>query len=252
MVYNEENVRKGNERMRADAIIFDKDGTLIDFDAFWVAVSHKALGIALEKFNMPSSLTDEILSAFGVHDRVTSINGILCKGTYEQMGEIVYEALRRNGCECDCAEVTGAVIGAYNESADAGEVKPTSPALAEVLSELKRKNKKLAVVTTDNELITRKCLSALQVEHLFDKIYTDDGVNPTKPDPFCALDFCATYGIDVQNAVMVGDTLTDVRFAANAGISMVGLAKSEENRGILSEHTDTVISDISELLHILN
>ena len=88
------------------------------------------------------------------------------------------------------------------------------------------------MVTTDNELITRKCLSALQVEHLFDKIYTDDGVNPTKPDPFCALDFCATYGIDVQNAVMVGDTLTDVRFAANAGISMVGLAKSEENRGI--------------------
>ena len=238
--------------MKAEAIIFDKDGTLIDFDAFWVAVSKKALGIVLEKFNMPNFLCEEILQAFGVRNGVTAINGILCKGTYEQMGEIVYDALRRHGCECDCAEVTGTVIGAYNESADAGEVKPTSLALTEVLSELKKKNKKLAVVTTDNELITRKCLSALGIEHMFDKIYTDDGVNPTKPDPFCALDFCRLCGVEPQNAVMVGDTLTDVRFAANAGMSMVGLAKSEENREMLSEHTSTVISDMSELLYIVN
>ena len=238
--------------MKAEAIIFDKDGTLIDFDAFWVAVSQKALGIVLEKFNMPGSLGEEILRAFGVRNGVTSINGILCKGTYEQMGEIVYDTFHRQGCECDCAEVTDAVIEAYNESADAGEVKPTSLALAEVLSELKRKNKKLAVVTTDNEIITRKCLSALGIEHLFDKIYTDDGVSPTKPDPFCALDFCKLYGIEPQNAAMVGDTLTDVRFADNAGMSMVALAKSEENRAILSEHTSTVISDMSELLYIVN
>ena len=238
--------------MKAEAIIFDKDGTLLDFDAFWAAVSRKALKIVLEKFNMPVALSDEILVAFGVCNGITSINGVLCKGTYEQMGSIVYDIMHREGCQRNCDEVTRAVIDAYNESADAGEVKPTCTRLAEVLRELKKQNKKLAVVTTDNEQITRKCLSELGIEELFDKIYTDDGIMPTKPDPFCAFDFCKIYGIEKEKIVMVGDTVTDARFAANAGISMVGIARSDENREILSEYTDTVISEMTELLCIID
>ena len=239
--------------MKAEAIIFDKDGTLIDFDAFWVAVSVKALDSVLGKLDMKKVPVDEILEAFGVHNGITSINGVLCKGTYEQMGRIVYDILRKYGCECSCDEVTKLVVDAYNESADAGEVKPTSPNLADVLRELKRQNKRLAVVTTDNEFITRKCLVALGIEELFDKIYTDDGVTPTKPDPYCVFDFCRLFDVDKDSAVMVGDTLTDVKFAKNAGISMVALARSEENRAILAEHTtDTVIGDMSELLNILD
>ncbi len=238
--------------MKADAIIFDKDGTLIDFDAFWVAVSHKALDSVLDELSMTKEIVCEILEAFGVHNGVTSIDGVLCKGTYEQMGHIVYDILQRYGCESSCDEVTKLVIDAYNQNSDAGEVKPTCAHLADVLRELKAQGKKLAVVTTDNELITRKCLASLGILELFDKIYTDDGINPTKPDPYCAFDFCRFCGVDKDKMLMVGDTLTDVRFAKNAGISAIGLARSEENRAILAEHTDTVIRDMSELLNILD
>ncbi len=238
--------------MKTEGIIFDKDGTLIDFDAFWVAVSHKALDSVLLEFNMEKVDVNEILEALGVHDGVTSIDGVLCKGTYEQMGRIVYDILCKYGCKNSCEEVTEAVIAAYNESTDAGEIKPTSSVLTEVLKKLKAQGKRLAVVTTDNELITRKCLSSLGIEELFDKIYTDDGVNPTKPDPYCAFHFCKLFGIDKDSVVMVGDTVTDARFAKNAGISMIGLARSKENRGILAEHTNIVISEMSELLDILD
>ena len=63
--------------MIADAVIFDKDGTLIDFDAFWVSVSVKAIGMLLERLNMDVSITDEVLLAFGVKDGVTGIEGVL-------------------------------------------------------------------------------------------------------------------------------------------------------------------------------
>jgi phosphoglycolate phosphatase-like HAD superfamily hydrolase len=46
---------------------------------------------------------------------------------------------------------------------------------------------------------------------------------------------------------MVGDTLSDMNFAINGGIRSVGLAKSEENKAILLEKTDTVVPDISYL-----
>ena len=196
---------KKGKRMKTQGIIFDKDGTLIDFDAFWVAVSRKALGCVIAKFNMDNALVEDILLAFGVHGGVTSINGVLCRGTYAQMGKIVYDVFKKYGCDNSCDEITGALVAAYNESADAGEIKPTSPMLAEVLRGLKAKGKRLAVVTTDNELITRKCLSALGIEELFDKIYADDGVNPTKPDPYCALDFCERFGLEKEKTVMGTD-----------------------------------------------
>ena len=48
-------------------------------------------------FGESESLLSEILEAFGVHNGVTDIDGVLCKGTYEEMGEIVYNVLYKNG-----------------------------------------------------------------------------------------------------------------------------------------------------------
>ena len=81
--------------MKADAIIFDKDGTLLDFDAFWVTVSVKAIEAVLTEFHQTDVPVGEILEAFGVHDGVTDMNSVLCKGTYEQLGQITYEILMR-------------------------------------------------------------------------------------------------------------------------------------------------------------
>ena len=237
--------------MKADAIIFDKDGTLIDFDAFWVTVSVKALEDVLRQFGKDNVPVCEILQTLGVHDGVTDIEGILCKGTYEQMGQIVYDILHQYGCNASCDEVTGVLVEAYNNNSDVGEVKPTCPNLAECLTLLKKRNKKLAVVTTDNEEITRKCLKKLGIEELFDKIYTDDGKTPVKPDPYCVTDFCRITGVKQEHIVMVGDTMTDVRFAKNAGIAVIGVAKTDKNKAVLTPFADAVISNLSDLLEIL-
>ena len=238
--------------MKADAILFDKDGTLLDFDSFWVAVSRKAVEEVLTELGRTDIPVSEFLTAFGVHDGVTDLDSVLCKGTYEQLGQIMHGILAGHGCHISCDEAVKLAVKAYNANADAGHIRPTCPNLAEVLTALKKQNKKLAVVTTDNEEITRKCLKKLGIAHLFDKIYTDDGKTPPKPDPYCANDFSSRTGVKKEHMVMVGDTMTDVRFARNSGIAVVGVAKTDHNRAALAPYADAVITDVSELLDIVN
>ena len=237
--------------MSVEAIIFDKDGTLMSFDAFWVSLSVKALEDVLGELGMEQDLLEEILEAFGVHDGVTDINGVLCKGTYAEMGEIVHTILAKEGCTESTERVVAAVESAYSRNAQAGDVKPTCPDLAKALAELKATGLRLAVVTTDNEPITRHCLEGLGILQYFDAIFTDDGHTPTKPDPFCAEEFCRLYGLDKAHVMMVGDTMTDVRFAKNAGITAVSLAPTPEKKAMLAPHTDIIIDAISELTELV-
>jgi phosphoglycolate phosphatase len=238
--------------MKADAIIFDKDGTLIDFDAFWVSVSKKAIEEVFARLNIKEASVCEVLEDFGVHEGVTDINGTLCKGTYEELGAILYNNLKRHGCADSCEEVTKTLFEAYNNNADAGIVKPTCPDLANILERLKKQNKKLAVVTTDNMQITLKCLQKLGIEKFFDKIYTDDGATPTKPDPYCVFDFCKLFNLETEHVVMVGDTMTDMNFAKNAEIAAIGVAKNDKNKQTLAPHACAVISDPSHIFEVLS
>ena len=64
-----------------EAVIFDKDGTLLDFDSFWVKVSQKATEKVLSSFGAEKDLVFRILETLGVHNGITDINGVLCKGS---------------------------------------------------------------------------------------------------------------------------------------------------------------------------
>ncbi|MBQ7037301.1 MAG: HAD hydrolase-like protein [Clostridia bacterium] len=229
------------------AIIFDKDGTLIDFDSFWIAVSVNAINHILRYFGREDIPLSEILSAIGVGNGVSDIDGLLCKGTYEQIALAINDVLKKYGCHVSDDEIIRVAVEAYNRNADSGVVKATCENIKEVLSGLKEKGIKLAVVTTDNPEITHKCLEELGTLALFDKVYTDDEKTPVKPDPYCAFDFSEFTGAEKHEMVMVGDTMTDVHFARNAGIAVIGVGKTEEKRNRLCEHADAVMPDISHI-----
>ena len=233
--------------MKAEAIIFDKDGTLLDFDAFWISVTVKALEDVFQVLSLDDSHLPEIMEALGVRNGVTDMDGALCKGTYEEIGHIVYDVLSRYGCPASKDAVADMVLSSYNQNVDAGQILPTCAKLQEVLTTLKEQGMILALVTTDNPLITEKCLKALSIYPLFDRIYTDDGKTPTKPNPYCANALCELFGLDKRKVVMVGDTLTDMRFAKNAGIAAVGLARTEKNAVVLSTMADAIIDDMTQL-----
>ncbi len=234
-----------------EASIFDKDGTLIDFDAFWLDISIEAISEVLKRTFLPDIPLREILEPFGVHNGVTSIEGVVCKGTYAQMGQIVYDVLKQHGYQGTLPETVKLVEDMYVKCSGAGKILPTCENLKQTLQCLKDRGIKLAVVTTDNREMTIKCLNTLGITELFDVIYTDDGTLPTKPDPACAEDFCRRFALKKEMILMVGDTITDVEFSQNAGISMIGVAKTEGNKQILRKHIETVVPDVSFLPELI-
>ena len=233
--------------MDIQAIIFDKDGTLLDFDAFWVPVTVAAVNRAAESLDVKDFPIDAILTDLGVHNGVTDIDGILCKGTYAQIAGVCHKHFGVGSPE----QVKEAVMDGYNSSVAAGEVKPVCENLIQVLQELTARGLKLFVVTTDNRPITDACLAKLGISDYFTDVFTDDGRFPTKPDPACAEYIMTNWGIARENVLMVGDTGTDARFAENAGISAVGVAKSGENAQKLARYMDKVVPNVSYIPNLL-
>ena len=233
--------------MSVKAVIFDKDGTVLDFDAFWLPVAVKATNLILSKLSAEEVPTEEILESMGVVGGVASIKGSLCFGTYRDMAEDMNKVFKAYGYDFDVDELTKLTVDAYHKSTNAGEIKPTSENIEEVMQMLKGREIKIILVTSDGPAVTEECLKGLGIDKYFDMVFTDDGTHPNKPDPYIINKLCQDYGFDKSEVVMVGDTLSDMKFAENGGIRSVGLAKSEDNKAILFEKTNTVIPDISYL-----
>ena len=77
--------------MDIQAIIFDKDGTLLDFDALWVPVTEEAIRTAARILEVKDPPVDRILEDLGIRNGITAIDGTVCKGTYAQIGKSVWE-----------------------------------------------------------------------------------------------------------------------------------------------------------------
>ena len=233
-------------------IIFDKDGTLLDFDAYWIPVSEAALYDMVKVARVSEAAIPEIFDAFMVKDGVTSIKSSLSYGTYDDMGADIFSVLKKYGAQLSESEVKRLTRKLYHDHIEKGEIKPTSDALLKTLKTLREKGFTLGVVTSDAPLVTEECLKALGIRDYFSFVITDDGVTPTKPCPDSLNKICRELAISHGDVFMVGDTLTDLAYAKAAGVEAIGLAKSAENADILKEGgADYVIKDILEILDIL-
>lgn len=235
--------------MKTKAIIFDKDGTLLDFDAFWVTISIAAVKDILKGLGCENASVEDVLSALGVEDGITNIDGVLCSSTYSKIGDNIHYALSKCGYNFDLERVRALTLDAFARHVDKGIIKATCQNIREVLLDIKNAGIKIFVVTSDRLFTTEKCLHGLGIHDIFDAVYTDDGDVAPKPKPDCIYDICDKFSVSPDEIIMVGDTVNDVNFAKNGGIKMIGVAKGEKNIERFLKQTDVVLPDVSYILN---
>lgn len=125
------------------------------------------------------------------------------------------------------------------------------PNVVETLEELKKRNKKLAIVTAKMRDGAIYGLEITGLKSYFDVIITIDDVTHPKPHPEPVIKAINELGSKPESSIMIGDNYHDIEAGKNAGIKTVGVGWSIKGREFLQSLNPTyMIDDMKELLSI--
>ncbi|CAM4326000.1 HAD family hydrolase [Paenibacillus tarimensis] len=223
------NLNSGSASWPVRGIIFDKDGTLLDFQYMW----GRWTLILLEKLKACGG-TPDWHAALGitvtgdtvVHDP----DGPLAMASNEQTIAILAWHLYRGGLPWNRAlsYVSEAVMETNRELEELRPVQPM-PGLLLFLERCKAAGVKMAVATSDDTAMAEQHLGWLGIRHYFEAVIGADRVKRGKPHPDMAVLACLELGLQPEETVMIGDTKADIQMAAEAGMQagiMIGGADS--------------------------
>src|SRR5512135_2050330 len=179
--------------MTASTIVFDLDGTLIDTAPDLV----DTLNVVFAREGLPPVPYETARNLIGGGARMMIARGIEADGRVVKPAEL--ERLFRD------------FIAHYSEHI-ADRSRPF-PGLVEALDALAAGGWRFAVCTNKLENLSVLLLDQLGLAHRFAVICGQDTFGVQKPDPEVLRKTVAAAGGTLPNAIMIGDSLTDIRVA---------------------------------------
>jgi AHBA synthesis associated protein len=122
-----------------------------------------------------------------------------------------------------------------------------------LLAELNRRGLGLAVATGKSGPRARSLLDVLGIAGHFEHVIGSDEVPRPKPAPDIVEHALGLLGVPAEEAVMVGDAVTDLRSARSAGVGAIAALWAGGDAGpLLAERPDAVLRHPADLLHLLS
>jgi phosphoglycolate phosphatase len=124
-------------------------------------------------------------------------------------------------------------------------VKPIS-GMHGLINSLYEKDCKIAIATTDKTARADLAADFLGISDRVNMVVGEDMVANCKPHPDMADLILKKLSVDKENAVIVGDAITDIEMGFNAGLkASIGVCSGLTSENGLLEKTKYVIKDIS-------
>ncbi|UCE89671.1 MAG: HAD-IA family hydrolase, partial [Pseudomonadota bacterium] len=127
------------------------------------------------------------------------------------------------------------------------------PGAREGLDYLKGQSYKLGCVTNKAAQFTEPLLQDLGVYDEFAIVVSGDTLPQKKPDPAPLLHAAAFFGVDPHAALLVGDSVSDVKAARAAGFQIVCMSYGyNHGMDVRDADPDAVIDSMAELKDLLS
>jgi HAD superfamily hydrolase (TIGR01549 family) len=207
---------------RVDTVVLDVDGTLVDSNyhhtlAWWRAFREQGYDVPTWRIHRAIGMGGDRLVAAVAGDDVEARSGDDVRDTWEKH----YDAML-------------------------DEVSPL-PRAAELVTTLRDRGFRVALASSGIPRHTQHAVDVLGIGEAADTTTTSEDVSESKPDP--ELLEVALDRVDAEHALMVGDSVWDVRSGHRAGVPVIGLRTGGFGRAELEDAgADRVYDDHEDLL----
>ena len=229
-----------------ELLIFDKDGTLIEFQHMWAdwvdvlaARLEAATGTAL-RVGLYELLGVDLATGW-IH-----AHGLMAATPMSRIREVVVGHV---------VEVAGVGPVAAAEAVDGAWSTPDPVALARpvtdlpaLLARLRTRVRLFAVATSDDRDPTERTLEALGIAGEMAALACADDGFPNKPAPDPVFVVCRRAGVPPERSAVVGDSPADLRMGRAAGVARtIAVLTGVGDRALLEPLADVVLDSIEAL-----
>jgi len=190
--------------VRTKGILFDKDGTFLDFDSLWQDTAKK---FSQKIYEIAPKESKRICESIGIREGRIVPNSPLSSGTYQQIADVMrmFSSFASFTQEKLYEEVEGFfyqyLINHIDDTRLIGNVQELFARLHPQIV--------IGIATSDSYRSTEKILVHFGLEKFVVFIASGDNV-PAKPTPELLDTICDRYQFLRQNVMVIGDSTVDV------------------------------------------
>lgn len=193
-------------------VLFDKDGTLLDYHRTWSPINRAAAALAASGDPV---FAEKLLDVGGMDPwtGITRPDSLFAAGNTLEIAE----AWVGTGCAIGISDLTEALDRLFVEGASSAV--PVTD-LRALFTRLRGLGLFLGIASSDSEAAINRLVDRFALGNLVDFIAGYDSGYGTKPEPGMLFAFCDAVGIRPAEAAVVGDNLHDMNMAAAGGAGL--------------------------------
>jgi phosphoglycolate phosphatase len=231
--------------VKIKGILFDKDGTLIEFSTSWVPAIIEAANFFSDN---DQAVSQKMLAASGYDEKTGEVTSgsILAASNNQQIAECWSEFLT--------TEVNQEMVAKLDDLFQYHSQHNSVPAtdLHLLFNELINRGIKLGVATSDSELGARYTLDAFGLTDKMDFICGYDSGHGIKPESGMVDGFCRQMQLDPSEVMVVGDNTHDLHMARNANAKLAIGVLTGTSTAVKLYEADYILNHVGDIPELLD
>ena len=234
-----------------EAVIFDKDGTLIDVHHYWASMLKIRANLIVKKYKLDNKVKNELMDAMGFDKKTGKIKADGPVGIKPRtfIVSVAAEVLNSNNVNASRDDIEDIFLEVDKKTSD--NILPLLkllPGVEQLLESLSQYGIITMLATNDMTIRARLATRALNIESFFSEIIGGDVVDFAKPSPDLALNIIEKRGVRQDKTVVFGDHPVDVKMGMSANVGCnIGVLTGMSNADLFAELDCFVVESLKDI-----